>query len=107
MFSSRLPKIAADLELKLDAIAAAGAEKLAQHARERVPVRTGKLRDAIHVEHEGPGEYAVIAGNNQAFYGHIVEHGGAHTPARAFMTPATEQTRVEILATGIAVLRSL
>jgi HK97 gp10 family phage protein len=106
-YKSRLPAIAAELALKVDATAGAGAELIAAAAQDRVPVRTGALRDAIHVERTGIAEYEVIAGNDSVFYGHIVEHGGAYTPARPFMTPALEASRPEILKAARIVLRSL
>jgi len=37
------------------------AELLAERARANAPVRTGALRDSIHVEQLGPGSYAIIA----------------------------------------------
>jgi HK97 gp10 family phage protein len=104
---SKLPLIAAEIPVKLDATAAAGAEMIAAAAQDRVPVRTGALRDAIHVERTGVAEYEVIAGNAQVFYGHIVEHGGAYTPARPFMTPALEASKPEILKAARIALRSL
>lgn len=93
--------------MTLDGVAEAGAEMVASRAKDRVPVKTGKLRDAIHVEREGAGEYAVIAGDTEVFYGHIVEHGGAHTPARPFLTPAAEETRDEYRAAAKAALKRL
>jgi HK97 gp10 family phage protein len=107
MWKSKLGLIAAEIPVKLDATAAAGAEMIAAAAQDRVPVRTGALRDAIHVERESTGHYEVIAGNTQVFYGHIVEHGGAYTPARPFMTPALEASRPEILKAARIALRSL
>jgi HK97 gp10 family phage protein len=106
MFESRLPRIAAKLAVEADAIARAGAEMVSVRAKARVPVRTGSLRDAIHIDHVGPGEYEVVAGNSNVFYGHIVEHGGVRSPAHPFLTPA-EESRGEIVSIGIAALRNL
>ena len=74
MFSSRIPQITAELLPRLEAATGAGAELIAERAKQRVPVNTGALRDAIHVEPDDGG-FAVIAGNTEAFYGHIIEHG--------------------------------
>jgi HK97 gp10 family phage protein len=104
---SRIPAIAAEIPLKMDAVAAAAATMISQRAKDRVPVASGKLRDAIHVERRGVSDYAVVAGDREAFYGHIVEHGGAHTPARPFMTPALEDSRDEILAMATGALKAL
>lgn len=91
----------------MDAIARGVAEVVEQAAKDNVPVQTGRLRDAIHVEREGLGEYAVVAGDQVAFYGHIIEHGGVHTPARPFMVPAADFARPEAQAIGRAALRRL
>jgi HK97 gp10 family phage protein len=104
-YKTRIPHINAELEAKLEAVAKAGAEQIAQSAKERAPVNTGKLRDAIHVDQDGGG-FAVIAGNKDVFYGHIVEHGGNRTAPRPFMIPALEQHREEIIAAGAAAIRS-
>lgn len=107
MYQSRIPKIAAELALTLDSVADAGARMVESRAKDRVPVLSGKLRDAIHVEREGVGEYAVIAGNTEAFYGHIVEHGSAHTPPHPFLIPAAEETRAEYVSAAKAALRRI
>ena len=106
MYRSRIPKITAEMQLKLDEAVAVGAEIVAASARQRVPVATGKLRDAIHVEQEDGGA-AVVAGNTEVFYGHIVEHGGAHSPAHPFLIPAAEESREKIVAIAAAALKSL
>lgn len=106
-WKSRLPEIEVELPVLLDAVAKAVAEQIAEGAKERVPVDTGKLRDAIHVDHDGPGSYNVVAGDSSAFYGHIVEHGGVRQGARPFMVPAAEQTKPLVPAIGKAVLGKL
>ena len=106
-YTSKLPRIAASLVPKLDAAAASAAEIVAGRARDRVPVNTGRLRDAIHVERDGVSTYAVVAGDTEAFYGHIVEHGSVHTPAHPFLVPALEESRKEALAIAAAALRAL
>jgi len=96
----------AELALRLDAAAAASAEIVAARAKERAPVATGRLRDAIHVERDDNG-FAVIAGDNDVFYGHIVEHGSVRTSAHPFMIPALEESRGEILGLGRKALEGL
>ena len=107
MYRSRIPQITAELAAKLDAAVSAGAEVVEARAKERVPVNTGKLRDAIRVEHTSPGEAEVVAGNTEVFYGHIVEHGSVHTPAHPFMVPAAEEARAEVTAIVAAALKSI
>lgn len=96
---SRIPAILAELPVEVDDAIHEGADAIAEVAQERVPVDEGTLRDAIHVE-KIEGGYSVVAGNTEAFYGHIIEHGGVHTPARPFLIPAYESTR-EALLDGI------
>ena len=97
MYKSRLPKVAAELALRADLSAKASAELVAAKAKDRVPVETGRLRDAIHVaEGDTPGEQYVVAGDSTAFYGHIVEHGSVNAPPHPFLIPAAEESRTEI-----------
>jgi HK97 gp10 family phage protein len=106
-YKSSLPKITAELAVRLDAATREAADLIAARAKDRVPVLTGRLRDAIHVEAAGVGEHAVVAGSREIFYGNIVEHGGAHTPPRPFLIPAFEESRDEALKLGAAALRGL
>src|SRR3954462_6851228 len=107
MYRSRLPKIIAELAATMDGISEAGALFVAERAKQRVPVETGRLRDAIHVEKDGFASHAVVAGNGQAFYGHIVEHGSVKMPPHPFLIPALEESRAEIEAAAAAALRKL
>ena len=96
MLKSRIPEIIVAIETELATAAEAGAETVAAAARARVPVATGRLRDAIHTERREDGVY-VIAGDNEAWYGHIVEHGGRDHPAHPFLVPALEESRGTII----------
>ena len=106
MFQSRIPKIKAELAGRLEAATAAGAHLIADRAKQRVPVNTGRLRDAIHVEADDGG-FAVIAGDTEAFYGHIIEHGGARSAAHPFLIPAAEESKDEVVKLVAAALRGL
>ena len=50
------------------------AEEAYQHALDFVPVRTGRLRQSIHIETHGK-EYHVVAGSRIAYYAPYVEFG--------------------------------
>lgn len=89
---SRLPEIIAELLPAIEAAERAGAEVIAQAAKARVPVDSGRLRNAIHVE-TGPDGAYVVAGDREAFYGHIVEHGGVNHSPHPFLVPALEENR--------------
>jgi HK97 gp10 family phage protein len=95
MLKSRIPLIIAELDDKVREGVVEVAENIADGATERVPVDSGALRDAIHVETD-ENRVRVVAGNTEAFYGHIVEHGGVHTPARPFLIPAYEAERPKL-----------
>jgi HK97 gp10 family phage protein len=98
MLKTRLPEIAALLPADVHEAVVEGAEIVADDARQRVPYVTGRLQKAIHLE-EGdfPWEVYVVAGDRDAFYGAMVEHGGAVNRApHPFMVPALEQNRARI-----------
>jgi HK97 gp10 family phage protein len=95
MLKSRLPEITERIPPSVHHAVEAGAELVAEGARQRVPVATGRLRDAIHVDTEPEGAY-VIAGDSKAFYGMFVEHGTRYMPAHPFLLPALEENRSEI-----------
>lgn len=101
MITSRLPEIAAGLAHRMDTVASNAADKVVEGAQERVPVKTSRLHDAIHKEHTGLGEYTVLAGDTEVFYGHIVEHGGARTPPHPFLMPAAEDVHNQINSLGL------
>lgn len=96
--TSRFPQISRELRPRVAAATKLGAEAIAQEAKNRVPVRNGTLRDAIHVEFKGDADWAVVAGNSKAFYGHMVEHGTTRAPAHPFLIPAFEARRVAVQA---------
>ena len=94
--TSRIPVIIAQLDQKtVDALKDL-AEDIADGARERVPVDSGALRDSIHVEDRGHGVVAVVAGDTDVYYGHIVENGSVNAPAQPFLTPAYEAEKGNI-----------
>ena len=113
---SRLPEIAASLRPRVGAGVKAGAELIAGRAAAKAPDRTpfgAGLVASIHTERKGAAEYAVIAGDEDVFYGHFVEFGteagkrGYPTPAQPFLIPAAEESVEEIEALVTGVLRGL
>lgn len=104
---NRFPEIIAALPVRLDAAVEAAANVIMEQAKENVPVETGRLRDAIHVEEVGNLKRSVTAGDREAFYGHIVEHGSVHSGARPFLIPAFEQSKDDVIEIVDAVLRAL
>lgn len=93
---SRIPQIIASLPATVEEALRESADAIAAGAKDRVPVDTGSLRDAIHVE-EIPGGFSVVAGDEDTFYAHIVEGGGVNTPPRPFLVPAFEAERESLL----------
>lgn len=62
-------------------------------AKEKVPVRTGELRDSIGAKIVKRGELlegTLGAGNDKAWYPHIIEFGSEITKAQPFLGPATD-----------------
>lgn len=93
-----LPDIIAELEPAVRAALIRGAQEVTEAAKNRVPVETGRLQRAIHWEITDEG-VEVIAGDHDAFYGHIVEHGSAAygTPPHPFLVPALEERRGDVV----------
>lgn len=104
---SRIPEIIAQLAEPKPTLRQ-GVDAIAEGAKARVPVGTRHphLRDAIHVE-EAKGGYEVVAGDTEAFYGHMVEFGTTHSPAEPFLLPAFEAQKEAILAAVAGRLRKL
>lgn len=108
MLKSRLPKIPAELEARLREQTRSAADHVVEAARGRVPVVTGALRDAIHVERDdrGIGEL-VVAGNANVSYAHFVEYGTVNMAAHPFLVPSAEANRQRFTADARSALRNL
>lgn len=96
MLRSRLPRIARELDSQLEPALREIAVRIAVGAKARVPVDTGALRDAIHVERVDESTYLVVAGNGDVYYGHMVENGTVREAPRPFLIPAAESARDNI-----------
>lgn len=120
--TSRIPQIVATLDEKTLEGVKELAERIADGARSRVPDATpigAGLIAAIHVETEEDlgaltlglahttQSVAVVAGNHDIFYGHIVENGSVHTSARPFLVPAFEAERENLNALVSDALKDL
>lgn len=104
---SRFPEIAAELRPRVSAAVKAAAEGIEEGAKSRVPVDTGALRDAIHTERRAVAEYAVVAADDEVWYGMLVEHGTTHNPPHPFLVPAAEVGRDAAEGLVRAALRGL
>jgi HK97 gp10 family phage protein len=89
---TRLDGIALELQPRVAAAAKAGAEIIAEQAQQNLVtgghIREDKLGPAVHVEREGAGEYSVVAGDDDVFYGHMLEHGTTRAQPYPFLVPA-------------------
>ena len=74
-----------------------------REARSLVPVRTGKLRDAIFADYGDPAKPNVLVGVNykKAPHAHLVEFGTVKTSAHPYFRPAITATRGPMAATII------
>lgn len=106
MYRSRLKQIAAHLDEEIDSALRLTANAIAQGAQDRAPHDSGDLEASIHVEKTDDG-YAVIAGNDKVFYGHLVEHGTSHSPPKPFLIPAAESERDNLGKRGKDALKDI
>lgn len=106
---SRIPEIMVEISRFSNQANQDIADAIAEEARERVPRRTGALHDAIHVEFKGDDDWSVVAGNDDAWYGHLVEYGhtGKSAAPQPFLTPAAESQRPTIWARYAGYLKGL
>jgi HK97 gp10 family phage protein len=108
--TSRIPQVVAELAVRADSAARAGAELVERGGKARAPdappIGEG-LVEAIHVERQGPARYMVVAGDDDVFYGHMVEHGTTHSAPHPFMVPAAEEARDPVRNLFVASLRNL
>jgi HK97 gp10 family phage protein len=105
--TNRFPQIIAALDPKVSAALELGAELVAAEAKTRVPVASGDLKEAIHVEPDDGG-FLVVAGDDEdVFYAHFVELGSTQTDPHPFLIPALEARRDEVTALVGAAMRRL
>ena len=95
-------KITAEIEKKAMDRLEKAAEIVANVARGKVPVLTGKLKDTIRVRRlkgDTKQNVRVYAGNRLkggAFYAHMVEFGTVKMKAKPFLRPALNQSKAAI-----------
>ena len=106
---SRFPEIVAELRPRVREATEKAAEMVAESARQKAPLGPGDvhLRDHISVEAEGPAGFLVLAGNEDTFYGHMVEFGTSHSAPEPFLLPAAEENVDAAAALLTAALRGL
>lgn len=108
-YTSRLPLIAAEIPHRVSVGTKVGAELVMGLAKGKVPVgvRTPHLRDRIHVEFKGSGDWAVVAGDSEVWWGNFVENGTVRAPAHPFLVPALEEGRIGVEQAVTIALRTL
>jgi HK97 gp10 family phage protein len=111
MLKSRLPTIARSLDPAVNNGLEAGAHLISRAAKQRAPDAPplGKgLVEAIHVEAADEGDgYYVVAGNDDVFYGHMVENGTVHGAPRPFLIPALAANADQAVGMVRAAIRSV
>ena len=101
--NNRLPEIQANLRLAATQSVREGANLIAARAKQRAPdappIGEG-LVDAIHVEKPANTTYtyAVVAGNDEVFWGHMQEFGTVKHAPQPFLIPAVEESKDEVTA---------
>jgi hypothetical protein len=89
---SRIPEIIATSTAKVARANRQTAERVVAEAKDRVQRRQDTLYDEIHYVLDGD-DYLIHAGRDDAFYGHMVEYGTAHSAPFPFLMPAAEAAR--------------
>ncbi len=89
-----LPALIARLPGAVDAVLSAGMERVAQYARENHPWQnqTGQTEASIHMEQEGPHEFACVAGGAMIY----LEWGTVNMPPFPTMAPAYDAVEPSI-----------
>jgi len=96
-------RITAEIEKKAMDRLEKAAEYVADAARSRVPVDTGRLRDTIRVTRlkgDPKLDIRVYAGSREkggAFYAHMIEYGTVKMKAKPFLRPALNQAKSVIM----------
>lgn len=107
--TSRIPAIIAAIDPAVDATLKVSAESVVADAKSRVPRDTDRLYNAIHAE-DVPAGQVVMAGDEDAWYGHLVENGTSGPtghPPRPFLAPALEGRREGVIAAVAAALKAI
>lgn len=92
----------------LDDAVTAGAEIVAEEARSRARVRTGKLRDSIgtgDIRRFGYRTVVPVGPGKEAFYGIFVEKGTSKQAAHPFLRPALRTKKEQVKATVGGIVR--
>jgi HK97 gp10 family phage protein len=106
MLKSRIPQIVVEIDVRIAEVIDRGTDQVERDAKARVPKATGKLHDAIHKDEQDDGTY-VIGGDDEAWYGHLVEYGTVRTAPQPFLVPSLEENRQDIVDDGQRALRRL
>jgi len=106
--TSTIPEIALSLDPRSKRAARGVAEFVEERAKDNVSVgpEPYHIRDDIHIEEIEDG-YAVVAGREKTYYGHILEFGGQDHPANPFLIPAFEEGVEVAEELGAIALRGL
>jgi HK97 gp10 family phage protein len=106
MLKSRIPQIIVEIDIRIAEVIDRGTDQVERDAKARVPRKTSKLHDAIHKDPRKDGTY-VVGGDDEAWYGHLVEYGTVRTTPQPFLVPALEENRQDIVDDGQRALRRL
>ncbi len=107
--TSNLPEIIAKLEAAVLAAEQAGADLVAKRAADTVAYDLREphhVRDAIHTKRTEDG-VLVVAGDRDAFWAHMIEHGTSHSPPQPFLVPALEENREAIIELQVEAIRQV
>lgn len=93
---NKLRRLPDSVQDKVKAATLQGAEMIADDARNRVPVRSGKLKRSIKARRSEKNEFGAVAGSDE-FYSRFVEFGTQKTTAQPFLFPAFKANRKRVM----------
>jgi HK97 gp10 family phage protein len=89
--TEHLRKLPAEIKAKARKAVATELKAAREDAKERVPVRTGKLKKSIRVKMSKDGIAGELkAGGPGAHHAHLVERGTRRTRAKPYLNPAAD-----------------
>ena len=76
-----------------------GTEVVAESARQKVPVDTGKLKESIQArvtKKNASGVTVIVAAGTDEYYWLFIEFGTSKMPAQPFLRPALDENRAAV-----------
>ena len=93
--TNEFPRIARELEPRVERLVAKAAHDIEAGAKRRAPVDTGHLKNSIRAAKVGPMHWVLMVAADYAVY---VENGTRFMAAQPFIGPAIDETMPKFMA---------